>query len=235
LRNYAIGILQPKLKEIGWDAQAGEDFNQTVLRESLINNLGRFGDKEVIAEAKKRFQAMLLDPASLSPKLVSPVISIVGRYADAAQFDALEKLARAAVSSEEKQRYFFALLTVNDPKLAERALALSLDSSVPQMLAIMVVPTVSQAGGHETLAWSFAKDNVDALLNRTTAFHRLQYLGSVAGGSSNAGLADELESFGKLHLPEEAKVETHKAAESIRLNAKRKALFVPQIEAALSH
>jgi len=235
LRDYAIRILRPKLKEIGWDAQAGEDFNQTVLRESLINNLGRFGDKEVIAEAKKRFQAMLLDPASLSPKLVSPVISIVGRYADAAQFDALEKLARNAVSSEEKQRYFFALFTVNDPKLAERALALSLDSSVPQMLAITVLPTVSRAGGHETLAWSFAKDNVDALLNRTTAFHRLQYLGSVAAGSSNASLADELESFGKLHLPEEAKVETHKAAESIRLNAKRKALFVPQIEAALSH
>jgi aminopeptidase N len=235
LREYAIHILQPKLKEIGWNAQAGEDVNQTVLRELLISNLGRFGDKEVIAEAKKRFQAMLLDPASLSPTLLDPVIGIVGKYADTAEFEALEKLAREAVSSEEKERYFSALFSVNDAKLAERTLKLSLDPSVPQMLAMMVLPTVAQADGHETMAWSFAKDNVDALLNRTTAFHRQQYLGMVATASSDPAMADELESFGKLHLPDDAAAETHKAAEIIRLKAKRQALFVPQIEAALAH
>lgn len=235
LRQYAISILQPKLKELHWDAQAGEDFNQTVLREALISSLGRFGDEEVITEAKKRFAAMLVDPGSLSPKLVGPVISIVGRYADNAQFEALEKLAREATATEEKRRYFSALFSVNDTKLAERALAFSLDPAVPQLMAIGAVPSVAQAAGHESMAWSFAKEHVDVLLNRTTAFQRHRYLGTIIGGSSDAALADELEAFAKLHLPEEASVETHKAAQAIRLNAKRKALFVPQINAALVH
>lgn len=47
---------------VGWDATTGESDNVAVLREDLLSALGRFGNVDVVDEARRRFQAFTVDP-----------------------------------------------------------------------------------------------------------------------------------------------------------------------------
>ena len=71
------------------------------MRARLIRVLGELGDPEVIAEARRRFEAFRQDPAALAPALRDAVTYLVGPTADRATYDALLALARATTSTTE--------------------------------------------------------------------------------------------------------------------------------------
>src|SRR5262249_31017839 len=66
-RAYARSILRPVFDSLGWDAIAGEGEanDRALLRTRLVRMLGDLGDEAVIAEARRRFDAFVEDPASL--------------------------------------------------------------------------------------------------------------------------------------------------------------------------
>jgi aminopeptidase N len=92
---YARAKLRPVLDRLGWDAAATGGDDEAVLRARLIRVLGALGDQEIVAEARRRFDAFRQDPASLKPALRDAVTSLVGRTADRATYETLLALARA--------------------------------------------------------------------------------------------------------------------------------------------
>ena len=66
---YARAKLRPVLDRIGWDAPRPEGDGIGALRAQLVRTLGRFGDEEVLTEARHRFAALQQRPQSLRPSL----------------------------------------------------------------------------------------------------------------------------------------------------------------------
>ena len=81
-RSFARSALAPLFARVGWDAATGESENVAVLREDLLSALGRFGDPDVVDEARRRFQAFVADPKSLPAAVRLPTLRIVALSAD---------------------------------------------------------------------------------------------------------------------------------------------------------
>jgi aminopeptidase N len=144
---YAIALIKPEFDRLGWDAKPGETFLNSLLRPDLIAALGRFGDKDVIAQANARFAAFLKNPASLPPALREPVLDIVGHHADQETYDTLKKLGVAAASTEEKLRYFGAMASATNPELMKQSVAFATSGEVPNGRITMMIYQASSASG----------------------------------------------------------------------------------------
>jgi aminopeptidase N len=234
LRKFTIELLQAKHKELGWEEHAGESVEARQLRSRILRTLGEFGDEAVIAEAKSRFQRLLADPASLTPSLSEVVLHIAGKYADQATYDALGKLAAKAISSEEKFRYFAAMNSAADAKLAEQSLKLSLSTTLPPLVTTRVLAEVA-GNEHVAMVWDFAKLNGGALLGGINGFERNRYFAAIVRSSNDAAVADDFLAWTQANLPADAMAEAQRTAEAIRTRAELKTRMLPQLTAALKN
>jgi aminopeptidase N len=224
-----IELVRPQLERLGWEPRPNEPAPDTLLRSSVISTLGDFGDKEVIASAQERFRKFLEQPDSLAPNLRPCVMNIVGRYSDRATYDQLHKLALAARSTEERQRYYSAMAAALEPSLAGLTLAISLtDENVPQE-AIRLVPEVSHAGEQPELAWKFAREHMSELLARTEEFMRNIYVPVIMSGFADAAHADELEQYVRENSPK-GMTKAKEFAESMRLASAIRERELPGID-----
>jgi aminopeptidase N len=229
-RLYASALLRPQLQRLGWEPKASESSQDALLRTGVISRLGVYGDEGVIEEAKARFAKFLAKPDSLPAELRVPVLRIVGRYADRATYDQLHDLARKAKGTEERRLYYHSMAGALDPELAKSTLALSLtDETVPQETTHFVVE-VAEFGEQRDLAWSFTKEHLPDLLGRLEAFRRNAYIPSILGTFSDTAHADELETYVKTNISEDALVKARETAEQIRLKAALKLRELPAID-----
>jgi aminopeptidase N len=162
---YARSILNPAFEKLGWDAQPGDTPAVRTLRRTVIRELGTWGDPRVIEEARKRFAAFLTDHQSMSPDEQGAVLYIVAQYADAATFENLHAVARAAKDETEMRRYYAALMAVRDPKLAQQAAQIALSAEIPPQadaLRLQLILRIKDA--HQLLSWQTLIGNSDRLL-----------------------------------------------------------------------
>jgi len=145
-RTWATGVLAPVLTRVGFDARKGETDNEAVLRENLLVTLGQLGDPQIVAEARRRFEAARSDLGKLSAGERRWVLTTVARSADAATFQALLDLARATRDPLEKQALYTVLTTVEDPTLAAKVLAIMITDEAPSNMSTRLVLGV--AGAH---------------------------------------------------------------------------------------
>src|SRR5262249_38605767 len=123
VRAYARATLRSVFDRLGWDAPPGEAADRPLLRAHVLRALGSFGDEAVIAEARRRFDAFLRDPASLTKDLRDPVVYLVGGHADRTTYDTLLRLARASRGGEERVRAYSAAAGAPAPAPAKGTLA----------------------------------------------------------------------------------------------------------------
>jgi aminopeptidase N len=118
-----------------------------------------------------------------------------------------------------------------DPELARATLAISLtDETLPQE-ATRLVSEVAQTGEQPELAWEFAKQHMKELLDKLETFRRNGYVPSIMGAFSDGDRADELETYVKANVSENALTKAKEAAEAIRLKAALKKHELPGINA----
>ena len=230
-RAWAIRFLRPHLAQLGWDASPGETPLESNLRSSLIRTLGLFGDPATVREARARFVVYLENPASLEGNLRGPVFLTVGRNADEATWEKLHSLARNADSFEQKRALYSALTSVRDPALASRTLALALTNELIAPDAARIVGRVSFDGEHPELAWDFAREHLEALLEKLPALAVNDYVPGIFRGFTDAARADELEAFAKANLPPAVGHSVAKSADEIRFQAEFKQRALPEIDA----
>jgi aminopeptidase N len=226
---WVAQLLAPKLAQLGWEARPDESALDATLRAKLIGALGHYGDRAVIDECTRRFQAYLTDPASLPGNLRGPVLAVVGRYATRETYDQLHTLARTARTTEEKRRAYSGMQSALDPVLAQETLDLTLAHEMSATEAARNVAAVAN-NEHAALAWDFARAHTEALLQQTTFFGRNQYLPGIARAFTDAPRAAELENYVHQKLPPDSYAEAAKGADVIRLYAAVKKRELPAID-----
>jgi aminopeptidase N len=217
-----VVLLRRPFDRIGWNAAPGEAEDLAPLRRSLLDALGRAGDAEVIAEARKRFAARAQKP--LDALLRPAVLSIVGRHADAATFDALIAEWRRTAETEVRYQYQGALRQVGDPKLARRWMELVLGTSeMAPGDAVFNVQRTGADSGQRQLGWDFVRANLPALYAKASPRGRAFVLPDAASAFADDTVADELLALTRARLGPAAYYPAEKAADWIRLKASVKA------------
>ena len=162
---YARSVIKPVADQLGWNEKPGETPDVQRLRRTLIRDLGTWGDQGVIEEARRRFKTFLADHGSLSPDDQTVVLPIVAEYADAATFEQLHALAKAAANEPELERFYLALMSVRDPALAAQAAKIPLSPEIPPQAAAARLRFIAGlADNNPRLAWNEFRNNSENLL-----------------------------------------------------------------------
>ena len=214
-QKYARGILRPSFDEVGWTPRPNESNKIAILRASLIEKLGHYGDTEIIAGCRERFAKFLADPKSLAANLRPALLKVVGQYADEKTWAKLHELGQKTTSIEEKQNYYGALAEVTDPKLIERTLQISLTDELPTSRSLFLVSRVARDSGRPDLAWDFAKAHMKQLLAKADTLTVNSYAPGFFSFFSEPARIDELATYAKSKLPPEAKSAAAKATDEM--------------------
>ncbi|THD65387.1 MAG: M1 family peptidase [Bradyrhizobium sp.] len=234
LRNYARARLRPVFDRLGWDASSADakdsDSDTALLRSSLIQALGEFGDADILAEARRRFAGFLQNPLSLPNALRDPVIHLAGIGADRATYDALLALARKTTVTSERVRYYFAAASARDPDLARATLQLTLTDELPKTIVERVINTVASSGEQPDLAWDFVRMNFDALAAKEGPSFRDFFVADFMTNFSDEAHAAELAHFAPAQATTGGRVITARALETIALSADLRTRALPAID-----
>ena len=231
---YAIGLVRPEFARLGWDAKPGESFLDSLLRPDLIAALGRFGDRDVVAEANRRFAAFVKDPASLPPALREPVLDIVGHHADQATYDTLRRMGVAATGTEEKLRYFAAMASATDPALMKQSVAFATSGEVPNGRITMMIYQASSASGKADELYKMVEPHEAEFAARMPADGLgPTVLVAAAAGSSNPAVAQELLTAKSSQASIGSKIWAKRVADGINTAADLRVRAVPVVAAWL--
>src|SRR6266853_2744009 len=228
---YARSTLRPTFNELGWEPKKNESPHDSLLRASLIVALGDLNDQEIIDGCKQHFEKFVADPGSLAPDLRASIFFVVGQNADEATWNKLHELGLKTTSIEEKQNYYDALAAARDPKLAGKALQISLSDELPTSRALHVAGKVARYSGHPDLAWEFAKANMKVLLAKTDALGANTFAPGLFVFFSEKSRADELKTYAKSNLPATSAKEVTKAVDEVEFRAEFKQRLAPQLTA----
>jgi aminopeptidase N len=216
---YARELLNPVFARVGWDPKPADSPATARLRDRLITALGRLRDDAVITESRKRFAAFAQARAALPADIRGAVLSVVGRYADRAEFDQFHRLARQGRTSDQRSEFFSAMQAAVDPALVQENLRLALSDELPPEPAAFVVVDVAGTPENAPAALEFAKQHISELLGKLSSFTRANYIPGLYHTFSDAARADDLESYAAAHMLKADLPQAAKAAEEIRFRA----------------
>ena len=232
---YARSILKPVATVLGWDARPDETAPLLHLRRQVIRQLGEWGEPDVVAEAKRRFDAYLADPTSLSPDDQAVVLSIVATNADQPVFDKLHGLIRSAHNETELDRYLQALVRVRDPILAQQALDIALSNEIPPQadaLRLQLIFVVSER--NPALAWAAFRDHVDQVMSAHPQYRPLFLAQYIPEYMWNAVPLDDLEAWLKVRVPPEMASNLSRGMQAARFKLRRKTQIAAGADAYLA-
>jgi aminopeptidase N len=231
LQGFARVTLRPVFDRLGWDGAGAPNDDDALLRANLIRMLGGFGDDDIVAEAKRRFEKFRQDPNSLETALRDPVMHVVGISADKPTYEALLALARKATATNERLRYYFAAASARDPVLARETLALTLTDELPNTIIGGVISTVASSGEQPELAWDFVQKHYEALSTKLGPSFRDSFVANLMTNFSDGAHAAELLQFAPAQATSGGKVMTARALETIAIAADLKSRALPAVEA----
>jgi aminopeptidase N len=230
-QQYARTVLRPSFDRLGWEPKTGETARSASLRAALINALGNFGDQEVVAACRDRFQKFLADPDSLPPDLRASIFNVVGQYAEETEWRKLHELGLRTSSLEEKASYYDALARSVDPKLVRRTLQIALTDELPTSRALYLVPRVARHSEHPELAWQFAKTHMKQLLAKADSLGALRYVPSLFIFFSEPARIAELQAYAKKNLSSDSAMAVAQAVDEVGFRAEFKQRLLPQLTA----
>ena len=231
---YARARVKPVAERLGWDSKPGETPDVQSLRRQVIENLGEWGDADIIAEARRRFAAFVKDPASIAPDDRKMVLDVVGLHADAATFAQLHQLAKASTNDADQQRLYLALASAKDPKLAHEATDIALSPELPPQaiqLRLQMIGTVRQQ--HPQLGWATFSGHAEMLLSpfgNLAPLFIAQYVPQLFWDSITP---DAMEAWIHARVPAEMNDNVQKGMDGARFRYSRRQQLVPAADAYL--
>jgi aminopeptidase N len=231
LRTFTLHTLKPMFAGVGWEARPDEGINTPILRSALILALGRLGDADIAAEARRRVSGAETNPALLSGDIREAALRVVGANADASQHQALLARARAAQDFVEQRRLYAVLAEARDPTLAAATLDLTLGDTVPSTLRPGLVQNV--AGVHPKLAWDFVLKHRQVVESWLDPLRRLDYAPGIAALSADPTAADSLTAYAA-SFPANARQAALSAEAEIRAKARFVSADLPALDAWLA-
>ena len=203
-RGWLRQYLTPAMKEVGWQAKAGESDEQRTLRSRLFGALGYDArDPEALAQARKIADKALADPSSVDHELVGGAFALAALNGDAELYDKLMAALKNPKSPEEYYLYFFTLPAFSDQKLLQRTLDYAVSPDVRSQDALGLITNVMGNPAGEKLAWDFVQTHWDAVAKAGGPFASAQVVGATSV-FCDAGMRDQVTEFFTAHKVEAA-------------------------------
>ena len=204
------------------------------LRDLASGALGQWGDPGIIAEANKRFAAFVKDRSTLTPDEQGVVLQIVGTYADQATFDQLHALAKSSQNETEGQRYFSALETAKDPKLAEEGMEIAISSEIPPQAANAIPQLVgSNVDWNPALTYAFMKAHAKDVFKVFTGMDLVFVALFVPPSFAAAAPLDDVQPWVTSLVPPGSDAYIQRGMASAKLRLQLETRIVEQADAAL--
>lgn len=148
-RRFALNLLHPLTERLGYVGRLGEEGDVEILRTSLEEALGIFGDPAVMGWARRGFSD---HGASAADRRAA--LNVVASQADVPTFDSLLAQAEADPDPLTQQHLYEALAGVRDPGLARRMVAIAFGDGPPAGAGpYLLLPL---AANHPDLVWDLA-------------------------------------------------------------------------------
>ncbi len=230
-RRYAYSRLEPVLAALGWDDREGEPAQARQLRSSLIGMLGAMDDPQVIAEARRRYDAFLARPESLSPELRRTVLGVVARHADTGTWEQLHALAKKETSSMVRDQYYLLLARSKDKVLAQRALDMALTDEPGVTNGAGMITGVSRE--HPDLAFDFAvahRQQVETLVDGTS---RAGYFPELGAAADNLQMVDKINAYADRYIAATSRRDAETVIAGIQTRVRLRGERRPQVDAWL--
>jgi len=166
IRTYTAQFLGTIFDRLGWDSQKNEKHTDALLRSFVITALGKLGDKEILNEARKRFNKFLKNKNSLTADLQEPVFVLVAWQGNEKTYNKLLSLYKKSTLQEEKIRFLMAMCNFKQKNLLLKTLALSLTPEVrSQNIRVPIMGVSANIYGSDIL-WPWLKNNWKKLVRR---------------------------------------------------------------------
>jgi len=166
IRTYTAQFLGTIFDRLGWDSQKNERHTDALLRSFVITALGKLGDKEILNEAKKRFNKFLKNKNSLAADLQEPVFVLVAWQGNEKTYNKLLSLYKKSTLQEQKIRFLMAMCNFKQKNLLLKTLALSLTPEVrSQNIRVPIMGVSANIYGNDIL-WPWLKNHWKKLVGR---------------------------------------------------------------------
>ena len=226
-QRFALSILHPLSQRYGFSGQAGEDGNVEILRTSLNELEGAFGDKAVIAWAKRTLAS---GEGSAADRRTAR--GVMAAQADTASFDQLLAQARAQRDPLEKQHIFQAMAGVRDPALAGRMVQIAFGDDPPAGTGPYLLETLG--ANHPDLAWTLGLPHLEDPNLPLENDMRWSLAVDLASRSSRTERIADVQAYENRNVPMDARRPFLGALAAIRENQIISAKALPEIDAWLS-
>ena len=230
---WVRGLLQPILKEVGWQAAPGEDANRKDLRAYIIYTLGYTArDPEVIAKAKELVSNAVDNPALIDPSLVDAYFSLAAIDGDAALYDRMVSHLKTNATPEQYYRYFYTLARFTNPALVQRTLDFALSPAVRSQDALNLIAAVMDTRAGEKLSWDFVRSHWSQIENIMGGYNT-GGLVATTGRFCDPGMRDEVKQFFTQHPVPAAERSLRQAEERVNYCIDLKRYQSPALESWL--
>lgn len=231
IRAHLIGLVSPRVDQLGWTEKDGESGEERQLRAMLAGALAQSGDAGAIAQGRAMLERYLVDPANVPVSMLNFAIQTGARHADLATYDKIAERIGQTQDTQERNRLGRALSGARDPALGARTLRMAVSPGIPANITGTLVTEVASV--HQAQAWEFAVANKDKLLGDQDAISRNIFLPGLFANSYSAADADLLEAYVARAFGPDAQDAAKRAANGIRTRAAQKQRLLPQLRAAL--
>ena len=221
IRTYTAQFLGTIFDRLGWDSQKNEKHTNALLRSFVITALGKLGDKEILNEAKKRFNKFLKNKNSLAADLQEPVFVLVAWQGNEKTYNKLLSLYKKSTLQEEKIRFLMAMCNFKQKNLLLKTLALSLTPEVrSQNIRVPIMGVSANIYGSDIL-WPWLKNNWKKLVKRFGVGNPLanRIVASIGGVIDDKQEKDVRKFFKKMPLPGTERV-IEQTLERVRIRSK---------------
>ena len=206
-------------QKVGWDPEPGESELDSLMRATVLGQLGKYGDKDTLSKSKSLFSEYQTNPEAINPDLRGVVFNLAAQQGDDLIYKTIWDLHDRSKSEEEKVRLLRSLGSFTQNQILENTLEKSLSDSVRYHDTILVILSVAGNTNGIDLAWQFVKDNWDELIRRYgDGMFALSRLVNLTSRFTTQEKFDEVEGFFKKHPAPAADRAINQSLEIIRLN-----------------
>lgn len=199
-QKYTQKLYQKIALKLGWKAKKGEKHTDGLLRNIVLNKLGRSGDVETIKKAQELFK----NPLKVDPDIKGVVYNLVAANGGTKEFEGLIKMYKREENQQERERIGRSLGLFKSKTILKEVLEFAISKHVRFQNALGIVSSVWGNPEGRYLAWDFIKKNFKLLKERYAGGHYFTRVFTGAGEFTKSEDAKDIISFIKKNPTPEA-------------------------------
>jgi aminopeptidase N len=197
IRDAAAKTFWPRLQQLGFTPRDGEPPLDSLLRATLIADLGYLGEPHVLAESQRLFAAWQSDPKAIPGSLKDAWLGVAAQNADSRTWDALHRIASGTRGTIERSAYFQLLGRAKDDGLARRGLELAITKEPGATVSAAMIAAAAE--NHPVMAFDFVLTHLAQVRPLIDLSVGSAFVPDLVANSDDVSVIPRLEAYAAAH------------------------------------